>query len=230
MMTRWRWDAVVFDLDGTLADSAADIAEALGAAFAASGLSVVRPIAALVDGSPLEEVFAVAVPDAGPEDYDRFASAYRAHYAALEHRQTRLYPGVLDTLESLRLLRPAPRLAVATAKRTRTAEEVLHHLGIAPFFSVVSGASGSSLRHKPAPDLPLAVCAALGVSPRRALMVGDTVRDVEAGRAAGMTTAAVLYGLGDRDALLGAAPDHLLEDMEDLLALWSSASRVGALQ
>ncbi len=211
----------MFDLDGTLADSAADITEALGAAFASTGLHVERPLAALVDGSPLEELFAVAAPGAGPEEFDRFASAYRALYTSQEHRRTRLYPGVRDTLESLRLLRPAPRMAVATAKRTATAEDVLHRLGIASFFEVIAGASGSRLRHKPAPDLPLDVCAQLRVAPGRALMVGDTVRDIQAGRAAGMTTAAVLYGLGDRDALLGAEPDHVLEDMEDLLGLWS---------
>ncbi len=221
MMTPWRWDAVVFDLDGTLADSAADIAEALRRAFVAAGLELRRPVSSLVDGSPLEEIFAVGAPDAAPEDFDRFVSAYRAGYAALEHRQTRLYPGVADTLESLQLLRPAPRLAVATAKRTEAAEELVRRLGIADRFAVVAGTSGSRLRHKPAPDLPLWVCAQMGVSPGRAIMVGDTVRDIEAGRAAGMTTAAVLYGLGDRDALRGARPDFVLEDMEDLLGLWS---------
>ena len=57
------------------------------------------------------------------------------------------------------------------------------------------------------------------MSPARTLMVGDTARDVRAGKAAGMRTAAVLYGLGARDALHEERPDHLLEDIEDVLLL-----------
>ncbi len=216
------FDAVVFDLDGTLADSAADIGAALRRAFEDLHIRVERPIEALVDGSPLEEVFAVAAPGADAATFDRFVARYRAHYNAAGHPTTRLYPGVIETLEALTLLTPRMRLAIATSKRPEAARGLAAVTGIATYFDVIDGSGGTDRRHKPAPDLLLAVSRALDVAPSRALMVGDTARDVLAGRAAGMGTAAVLYGLGSREALKSAAPDHLLEDVEDVLTLVSS--------
>jgi phosphoglycolate phosphatase len=218
-MSPRRFDAIVFDLDGTLADSAADISLALRRAFEDLEILVARPIEALVDGSPLEEIFAVAAPGADHSLYDRFVSRYRAHYHATGHSQTRLYPGVIETLEALSLLSPRPRLAIATAKRPEAARGLCLATGIARYFDVIDGSGGSTMRHKPAPDLLLAVARALDVSPGRALMVGDTARDIAAGRAAGMRTAAVLYGLGSREDLAAASPDHALEDIEDVLTL-----------
>lgn len=219
-----RYEAILFDLDGTLADSAADIGLALRRAFEDLSITSARPIEALVDGSPLEELFAVAAPDAPVGLFDRFVSSYRAHYHATAHAQTRLYPGVLDTLESLRLLTPRPRLAVATSKRAEAARGLCLSMGIAPFFDLIEGSGGTSLRPKPAPDLLLRVTSALDVAPMRTLMVGDTARDIHAGRAAGMRTAAVLYGLGSREALTAADPDHVLEDMEDLIQLVAASA------
>lgn len=214
-----RYDAILFDLDGTLADSAADIGLALSRAFDDLGISVKHRIEALVDGSPLEEIFALAAPEADAATFERFVGRYRAHYSASGHARTRLYPGVIDTLEILAMLRPRPRLAIATSKRAEAARGLAVSLGIAAYFDVIDGTGGSALRHKPAPDLLLQVCRALEVPPERALMVGDTARDVLAGQAAGMRTAAVLYGLGTREALMAEGPDHVLEDLEDLLSL-----------
>jgi phosphoglycolate phosphatase len=211
------FDAVLFDLDGTLADTAADISLALRRAFDDLAIPTVRPVDSLVDGSPLEEIFAAAAPNADPGMFDHFVSRYRAHYQGGGHARTRLYPGVVETLEALSLLHPRLRLAVATSKRTEAAHALCVHMGIAGYFDVIEGSGGSSVRHKPAPDLLLGVCTSLDVHPSRALMVGDTARDVLAGRAAGMRTAAVLYGLGSREALLAAEPDHVLEDIEDVL-------------
>src|SRR5581483_7614717 len=133
-------------------------------------------------------IFAAAAPDAPPEALARFVAAYRAHYAAGEHRLTRLYPGVVETLEALDLLRPRLRVAIATAKRPEAARGLAVTLGIARYFDRIDGSGGTRLPHKPAPDLLLATVSALGVSPTRTLMVGDTLRDVLAGRAAGMRT------------------------------------------
>lgn len=217
------FDAILFDLDGTLADTAADISLALRRAFEDLAIATVRPVDSLVDGSPLEEIFAAAAPGADPGLFDRFVSRYRAHYQGGGHAKTRLYPGVADTLEALALLRPRVRLAVATSKRAEAARGLCLHVGIAGYFDVIDGSGGSAVRHKPAPDLLLRVCGALDVHPSRALMVGDTARDVLAGRAAGMRTAAVLYGIGSRDALLAAGPDHVFEDLEDVMSVFARA-------
>lgn len=217
-----RFDAILFDLDGTLADSAGEIARALQRALDDLGLRPAAPVAALVDGSPLEEVFAVAAPDAPPALLVRFIERYRAHYDAAAHGLTRAYPGVVDALEALRLLSPRPRLAVATAKRSDIARGVCVALGIADHFDAIEGTGGTDIPPKPAPDLLLAIAGRWGVSPSRTLMVGDTTRDLAAGRAAGMRTAAVTWGLGGYDALKRAEPDHWLEEIEDILVLLGS--------
>lgn len=217
------FDAILFDLDGTLADSADDIADALDEAFRALGVTPAQPVSSLVDGSPLEELFAVAAPGADAALFERFVRAYRGAYAVGGHRRTRLYPGVSETLEALSALRPPVRLAIATSKRSDAARHLAAAMSIDHRFEHIEGSGASSLRPKPAPDLLHLLARRMDVPPARVLMVGDTARDIAAGRAAGMRTAAVLYGLGSRDQLLAERPDHVLEDIEDVLALLHDA-------
>lgn len=213
-------DAILFDLDGTLADTTEDIRYALARAFDALGVQPLRPVDHLVDGSPLEELFAVAVPDAGPTEFEAFVAHYRHHYEHAPERRSRLYPGVAPTLHALRAHRePAYRLAVATNKRGPAARNELDRLGVSAHFDLIEGTGGSGVPPKPAPDLLLSICDRLGVPPQRALMVGDTVRDLVAGQRAGMRTAAVTYGLGPAEHLLGARPDYLLEEFDELLVV-----------
>jgi phosphoglycolate phosphatase len=213
------FDAILFDLDGTLADSTDDIRTALVHAFAAIGREMGPRLEVLIDGSPLEEIYAAAIPGGTTAELDRFITAYRARYAVGEHASTRLYPGVRETLDALALLRPGLRLAVATSKREAIARDVLHDLGVAMHFDVIAGSGARPMPPKPAPDLLLDVASQLAVAPARMLMVGDTLRDVVAGQRAGMRTAAVTYGLGKPEALLGARPDFVLEDFDELLVI-----------
>ena len=218
-----RFAAVLFDLDGTLADSARDITLALEFAFADVGIHTEHPVHRLVDGSPLEAIFALAAPDGTSAQFDRFALAYRARYEILGHQHTRLYPGVRETLEALSLLQPTPWLAVATAKRSATARAVCQHLGIEQHFRAIEGTSGTAIPPKPAPDLVNALLRRSETPADRCLLVGDTLRDVLAGKAAGVRTAAATWGHGRREELIRARPDHVLEDLEDLIPLFNDA-------
>jgi HAD superfamily hydrolase (TIGR01509 family) len=218
-----RFAAVFFDLDGTLADSARDITLALEFAFADVGIHTEHPVHRLVDGSPLEAIFALASPESTSAEFDRFALAYRARYEALGHQSTRLYPGARETLEALSLLRPPPWLAVATAKRSVTARAVCQHLGIEQHFRAIEGTAGTALAPKPSPDLLNLLLRRAEVPADRCLLVGDTLRDVLAGKAAGVRTAAATWGHGRREELIRARPDHVLEDLEDLLPLLNDA-------
>jgi phosphoglycolate phosphatase len=213
------FDAILFDLDGTLADSAADIRHALDRAFAELGIQPAAALDALVDGSPLEEIYAVAVPGGTPQQLARFVDAYRRHYEADIVRATQLFPGVRETLEVLFALRPRMRLAVATTKRERTARALVSSLGITEMFEVIAGSGGTDMPPKPAPDLFLAVARMLEVAPSRTLVVGDTLRDLRAGARAGMRTAAVTYGMGSPDTLIAAQPDYVLEEFDELLVV-----------
>jgi HAD superfamily hydrolase (TIGR01509 family) len=218
-MTASPFDAIFFDLDGTLADSAADIRRALSHAFDDIGMDMSDRLCVLVDGSPLEEIFATARPHGTAADLARFVAAYGRHYEAILVRQTQLYPGVRETLDVLDALRPRVRLAVATTKRPYAARALVQALGIGAMFDLVAGSGGTALKPKPAPDLLLATAEELGVAPSRVLMVGDTLRDVVAGQRAGMRTAAVTYGLGDAATLLDARPDYVLEEFDELLVV-----------
>jgi phosphoglycolate phosphatase len=221
------FDLICFDLDGTLVDSTADIRAALVHALAA-----VPPSDPLRDehalgcaglGLPLEEFYALARPEphaaAGVAGRRRFIDAYRTHYHANLLHRTRPFPTVIETLAKVEPLRArGMRTAVATTKRTATAERVLGGLGLAQHFDLILGTE-HPMPHKPAPDLLLACATRLACDPRRGLMVGDTERDVLAGRAAGMRTCGVTYGVLGADGLTPHAPDWMIGRFDELLPL-----------
>ncbi len=215
-----RFEGILFDLDGTLADSADDICHALRDAFIAVGLTPPAQLRALVDGSPLEELFAIVIEGQNHKHlFAPFAQAYREAYERSGHVNTKVFPGVRDTLDAISALTPKISLAVATTKRAASAHSMLEAINLQSYFELVVGSSGTMLPHKPEPDLLLHICKEIGVHPARALMVGDTLRDIEAGKRAGMRTAAVTFGMGDPDALIAARPDYVLEEFDELLVL-----------
>lgn len=215
--------AILFDLDGTLVDSAADIRAALEDAFRALGLDLGERLGSLVDGSSLESIFEREVPEGGPAELALFTAAYRTSYARDLTGRTRLFPGVRELLDRLALDEPRLPLGVATSKRSDTARAVLDALGVAHRFEVVRGTGGTALPEKPAPDLLLAVARELGAAPAHSVMVGDTPRDVHAGHRAGMRTVAVTWGMAARADLEAADPHHVVERVEDLLGALARA-------
>jgi 2-phosphoglycolate phosphatase len=222
-----KFSLICFDLDGTLVDSTADIRASL-----VQALATVPPADARLDehalgcaglGLPLEEFFALARPAphawSGPEGYRRFVGAYREHYMAHLLDGTRPFEGVAETLAMVEPLRAqGMRTAIATTKRTATAERVLGGLGLAHHFDLILGTE-DPMPHKPAPDLLLACAERIGCDPRRGLMVGDTDRDMRAGRAAGMRTCGVTYGVLGADGLKPHAPDWMIDRFADLMPL-----------
>jgi len=222
-------ELVCFDLDGTLVDSTADIRAALVHALATVPPSDVRldehALSCAGLGLPLDEFYALARPaphpQAGDEGRRRFIDSYRDYYHSHLLDKTRPFDGVAATLELVKPLRARGlRTAVATTKRTLTAERVLGGLGLAHHFDLILGTE-PPMPHKPAPDLLLACAQRLDRDPRRGLMVGDTERDVLAGRAAGMRTCGVTYGVLGADGLTPHAPDHLVDRFTDVWPLIS---------
>jgi phosphoglycolate phosphatase len=222
-----RFALVLFDLDGTLVDSTADIRAALVHALAA-----VPPPDPRLDehalgcsglGLPLDEFYELARPAphpaAGEAGRRRFIDHYRDFYHSHLLVHTRPFPGVTETLAAIDELRAAGlRTAVATTKRTRTAERVLTGLGLVQHFDLILGTE-DPMPHKPAPDLLLECARRLDRDPQQGLMIGDTERDVLAGRAAGMRTCGVTWGVLGSDGLIPHAPDFLLQRFVDLLPL-----------
>ena len=221
---------LIFDLDGTLVDSRADIAASINVGLVAAGRATLPPkdLVPFI-GRPLLEIFVVLLGDRDPGQARAEAAceAYRRHYFEHCADGSTLYPGVLETL---RALKTDYRLAVATTKKTFMAERVIELFGLAPLFDAVLGTD--DLPYKPDPAILLALLARFATPPAQALMVGDTRADVLAAQNAGMACAAALYGIGEARELLALAPTFSLTSFAELPAqiarLWPCGEQSGA--
>lgn len=206
-----RFPVYLFDLDGTLLDSADDICGAIIDALdgtpcrALTKADLIRYI-----GVHLIDMFADLLPQATPKDIDDLVLRYRTFYPARGHRSTRPYPGVHEALAALPGLK-----STATTKATTTTRTVLELFGMLPYFDHVQGTDG--FPHKPAPDVILKSLEVFGTAPEDVLFIGDSAADMEAGRRAGVKTAAVTYGYGDPNELARWQPDYWIRDLRELL-------------
>lgn len=208
--------AIIFDLDGTLVDSARDLLDAMNTLLAEEGLRQIGldEVKSMIgDGVPkLVERALIATGGDLTRHRElvlRFLDIYKDNAA----RHTEAYPGVRETLEILR--RRGLLLGVVTNKPYAATVSILEALGLNGFFGAVIG--GDTLpERKPHPAPILKALERLGVAPEAALMVGDNYHDVQAARAAGTKAFAVTYGYSHKPhGELGA--DRLLHVMPELL-------------
>ncbi len=210
--------AVLFDLDGTLADTAPDLTYALNRVRGARGLpplplSATRPVASLGARGLLGAGFGVHPGDPG---YDALRDEFLAVYAENLCRETRLFAGIPELLD--RLEARALPWGVVTNKAERFTLPLLDSLKVRSRSACVIGGDTTG-EIKPHPEPLLAASRAIGLAPRSCIYVGDDRRDVEAGQAAGMKTAIAKWGyLNGRDPENWNA-DHMIEAPRDLLRL-----------
>ncbi|HEY4221499.1 MAG TPA: HAD family hydrolase [Myxococcota bacterium] len=183
-------DAVVFDLDGTLLDSERAITEAGALAFRDIGVDVTPAQIAEHLGAPLEELYTTFSAANDEREMRHFVARYIAIHDEHPDRFPPPLPGVVEGLRAL-CERGLP-LAVATTKPSDRARVQLEGAGLVRWFKHIQG-TDPGMKPKPAPDVVLAACKGLGVVATRALMIGDTTRDIAAGKAAGARTAVVAY-------------------------------------
>jgi phosphoglycolate phosphatase len=213
-MTRVK--AIIFDLDGTLVDSARDLQSATNAVLAEEGLRPVRlgEVKSMIgDGVAKLVERAVAATGGDPMRLPILIPRFIAVYEANASRHTVAYAGVPETLERLKDL--GLKLALVTNKPAKATVAILDALSLRPFFDAVIG--GDSLaERKPHPAPVLLALGQLDVRPEAAIMVGDNYHDVQAAGAAGVRAFAVTYGYSHRPhAELGA--ERLIETLPDLL-------------
>ncbi|WP_063778851.1 phosphoglycolate phosphatase [Bradyrhizobium sp. LTSP857] len=210
--------AIIFDLDGTLVDSAEDIRAAVNSLFAEIGL---RPITAVEiramigDGVPKLIERALAAAHAMPMDNLDLVRRFLEIYQPNPARFTRPYPGVVETLTELK--RRGVQLALVTNKPVIATKKILGALSMSGFFPVVVGGDSVPFR-KPHPAPILEAVKRLGVQVDRCMMVGDNFHDVEAAHAAGMRCTAVTYGYHHRSPTEFGA-EHLVDRFDQLLGL-----------
>jgi len=215
--------AVLLDLDGTLLDTAPDLAAAVNAMLAGQGLDPLpeRAVREFI-GRGISHLVERSLVAAGlPLPCERLEPAlisFGGHYARLNGHASRVYPGVIEALERLRAA--MLKLACVTNKPSAFTLPLLETSGLARFFEAVSTSDQAGSR-KPDPGLLLHACRALGVAPREATVIGDSANDAEAARAAGCRVLLVSYGYSEgRDvreldsdgvvASLAEAADRLL--------------------
>jgi phosphoglycolate phosphatase-like HAD superfamily hydrolase len=185
---------VIFDLDGTLTDSADGIVSSFRHALGEIGASVPEgDLSRKLVGPPMHHTLsAMGLGDRA----DEAIAAYRADYTTRGWAMNSLFDGIPDLLADLRAA--GVRLAVATSKAEPTARRIIEHFGLDQHFEVIAGASLDGVRASKA-DVVAHALAQLEPIPARVLMVGDRSHDVEGASAHGIDTVVVEWGYGADD-------------------------------
>ncbi len=203
--------AYLFDVDGTLVDSADDICRAIqGVLTLTRRTDVSNDFIRGYIGRHLTDLFEDLLPEYTREQTEELVQEYRRIYPARQHAQTRVYPSVAHVLSRL-----PGRKATATTKGTPTTRIVLGKFGLLPYFDHVQGTDGFPA--KPHPDVIFKALEGLGMSAADCLFVGDSTADMEAGRRAGVARCAVTYGYGKREDLARFEPDFWIDNLGELL-------------
>ncbi|MCI2810582.1 phosphoglycolate phosphatase [Eoetvoesiella caeni] len=218
------FSAVLLDLDGTLLNTVPDLTLAVNAMRADINLAPLplETIATYV-GKGVRQLIVRSLQGDGIEpDHDlveRCRDLFNRHYHPVNGLHATLYPGVIEGLDAFRRL--GLKLAVVTNKPTEFTLPLLERTGLAPYFEqVVCG--DTCARHKPDPMPLLHACGLLQVPPAQTVMVGDSINDAQAARAAGMAVLAVPYGYNEGLDVQNLKVDDIVMSI-DAAAQWISA-------
>jgi phosphoglycolate phosphatase len=208
---------LVFDLDGTLADTSKDLAASVNHAIAQAGHSPL-PLDTVIDflGDGARTLIARSLMASGDgeasgDEIDGALEAFLEQYRDHCLQETRLYPGMLAALEQMPLLRKA----VLTNKPDEPARKILAGLGLAGHFARVVGGD-NPFGKKPDPGALRQIMEAEGASPPATVMIGDGLQDLNVAKRAGTHFMGFLGGLSPREALLRENPEFVFESMQAL--------------
>jgi phosphoglycolate phosphatase len=208
-------DLLIFDLDGTLIESKYDIAKSVNLTLAELGIpqrSDEEIFGYVGDGVKL--LLRRSVGEDNLERYQEALRVFRGHY--LEHCLdcTKFYPGVDRVLAHF----ADKKKAIATNKSLEYTKKIMAGLGAHHFIYMVGGDDGFGL--KPEPGMIHSVVERAGVKPDRAVLIGDSTNDINAGHNAGIRVCAVGYGMGNRQKMAACGPDWFIERPEELVELF----------
>jgi phosphoglycolate phosphatase len=201
---------VIFDLDGTLVDSLQDITNAVNYSIQGLGLPEfsVSQIIELI-GEGISSLIGKILPDHLSEMKDQVLDRFLEYYSEHLLDNTRPYPGVKETLQAL----TAYKKAVVSNKREILSRKILKNLDLLSHFDILIG-SETVKEKKPSPMPIIFALEKFSLSPRNAVIVGDSDVDIKAGKAAGTFTIAVTYGYRHRSSLSTA--DYIIDSFSDL--------------
>ena len=205
---------LIFDWDGTLVNSIDRIVESISVAARTCGLPP-------LDGLAIKGIIGLGLPEAISVLYpqvtdvrmiEAFRRAYADHYLTLDVEPSSLYPGVATSLARFR--EQGYRLAVATGKGRRGLNRALEGQGWSEFFDVTRCADETA--SKPNPQMLYEILAHCEVRPDQALMIGDSVFDIEMANRAGMDSVAVSYGAQSIEVLRSCLPSAAINQFKEL--------------
>ncbi|MEB0041859.1 MULTISPECIES: HAD-IA family hydrolase [unclassified Pseudomonas] len=222
---RREYKLLIFDWDGTLADSIGRIVEAMQVAASRSDVPVRDDFAIKgIIGLGLPEAIGTLYPDISPDQMVDFRRHYSDSYVALEAEPSPLFADVVDSLAAFRA--DGYQMAVATGKSRRGLDRVLKAHGWQDYFEITRAADESA--SKPDPLMLREILEHCGVAPEHALMVGDSSFDLLMAHNAGMDSVAVGYGAQSLASLLEFKPRLAIERFSELRS-WLSAPGIESL-
>ncbi|BCJ87930.1 pyrophosphatase PpaX [Effusibacillus dendaii] len=209
-----RYPFILFDLDGTLLDTNELILQSfehtLGTFF--PGVFKREDLLPFM-GEPMNRQFARW---AAPEQIPLLTDEYRKYNLSNHDRLVTIFPNVKETLSDLQKM--GCKIALVTSKIRLTTERGLRLFDLERYFETLVTIEDTE-KHKPEPEPLLLAMKRLGAHPEQTLMVGDSPYDVQGGKAAGTATCSVGWSLRGKEALSSYQPDHIIDDMTELLKI-----------
>jgi len=218
-------DALIFDLDGTLADTLADISDAMNHVLAAHGLPTHPPETyRRLIGEGAQRLARGVLPKEAEGRAQEILGAFRERYFAPAHlmARTRPYPGIADTLATLQDAR-VPMAVLSNKPHEATCRIVEALFSDVTFARVLGDRPG--VPRKPDPGTALELCAALATAPGRVGLVGDTHVDMQTARAAGAVAVGVEWGFRGEAELRANGAQHVIAHPRELLALVAATAQ-----
>ncbi len=205
-------ELVMFDLDGTLADTGHDLVDSVNFTRGHFTLPPLPAPAVHANvGRGVEHLLKQSLPEMTEANFSTVLQVFLARYENHLLDRTVLYPGALEVLRYFR----GKRRAVVSNKIHRLTLAVVQGLGVAAEFDAILGGD-SSAEKKPHPAMLQSVLQRYHIDPANSLIVGDGDTDIEAGKRAAVITCGVTYGLGDKDAMRAAGPDLTIDSLIEL--------------
>ncbi len=211
---------IIFDFDGTLGDTRRNIVTTMQMTI---GELMLEPRSeadcAATIGLPLDGCFRALFPEAPSTLIERCTETYRRIFEEnLKTIKPQTFPGVTETLTTLK--QRGFTLTIASSRWHRSLDELTRDLGLSPFIAYLVGANDVQ-QAKPHPEPVLKTLEALHFSAEETLVVGDMPVDILMGANAGAKTCGVSWGNATREELLQAGADHIIDTMDELLAVCS---------
>lgn len=208
-----KFDAVIFDFDGTVADTGEGVRNAVRYALNRYGMPVMEDRLNEFLGPPLyltfEDQYGVT-----PEFANELVDVYRVYYSEKGVYECAAYPGMIDLLKTLK--EQGVRVAIASSKPQHYLDISVPYVGADRYLDAVVGPELQN-HNSNKTRLIRSACEALGVTPgRNVAMIGDRFYDIDGAKEAGVSAIAVLYGFGSREELEAHSPDVIAEDVTAL--------------